>query len=144
MRMEDGRLFEVGMNHSPPMKPLAGIYFFDAWRLYPQMAEMAPAARPSSEPLPNLQADGEGPETKSYRKQALEREWQQQRALLSQDAEDYEIHASAQYHLASLDEAWRARLNGNQSLRLAELERIDTIALALHTIHRTLIGLGHV
>ena len=35
LRNEDERLFEVGMNQSPPMKPLAGIYFFDAWRLYP-------------------------------------------------------------------------------------------------------------
>ena len=53
LRTDDGRIFEVGMNQSPPMKPLAGIYFFDAWRLHPQMTDLAPAARSSPEPLPN-------------------------------------------------------------------------------------------
>ena len=133
LRAEDGRIFEVGMNHTPPLKPLAGIYFFDAWRLQQQMTDLAPAARPSSEPLPNFQADGEDSETKSSRKQALERERKQQRALLSQDEEDYEIHASAQVLLARLDEEWRSQLRGRPSLWLEELENVDNIALALHT-----------
>ena len=77
------------MNHSPPLKPLAGIYFFDAWRLHPQMTDLAPVARPSAEPLPNLQAEGEDPATRSSRKQALERESNQQQILQSQDEEDY-------------------------------------------------------
>ena len=95
LRVEDGRIFEVGMHHTPPLKPLAGIYFFDAWRLQPQMTDLAPAARPSSEPLPNLQADGEDSDTKTSRKQAFDRERNHQTTLLSQDDEDYEILESA-------------------------------------------------
>ena len=133
LRVEDGRIFEVGMHHSPPLKPLAGIYFFDAWRLQPQMTDLAPAARPSSEPLPNLQADGEDSETKSCRKQALERERNHLKTLLSQDEEDYEIHASAQVLLSGLDEEWRSQLQGRPSLWMDALANIDNIALALHT-----------
>ena len=97
------------------------------------MADLAPAARSSPEPLPNLQADGEDFATKSSRKQALERERKQQRALLSQDQEDYEIHASAQVQLSGLDEDWRAQLRDRHSLWLGALASINNIALALHT-----------
>ena len=91
LRVEDGRIFEVGIHHTPPMRPLPGIYFFDAWRLQPQMTDLAPAARSSAEPLPNLQADGEDPGTRTSRRQAIDRERNHQKVLLSQDDEDYEI-----------------------------------------------------
>ena len=90
------------------MRPLPGIYFFDAWRLQPQMTDLAPAARPSTEPLPNLQADGEDPGTRTSRRHAIDRE-RNQKVLLSQDDEDYEILASAQALLSDLDEEWSSR-----------------------------------
>ena len=133
LRTEDGRLFEVGIHHNPPMRPLPGIYFFDAWRLHPQMTDLAPAAMPSSEPLPNLQADGEDPGTKTSRRKAIARERNHQQILLSQDEEDYEILASAQTDLADLDAEWRSQIRDRPSLFLAEIAEIDTIALALHT-----------
>ena len=46
---------------------------------------------------------------------------------------DYEIHASAQVLLSSLDAEWRSELLGRPSLWMDALENIDNIALALHT-----------
>ena len=133
LRTEDGRIFEVGIHHNPPIRPLPGIYFFDAWRLQPQMTDLAPAAMPSSEPLPNLQADGEDPGTRTSRRNAIARERNHQKALLSQDDEDYEILASAQADLSDLDAKWRLQTRDRPSLFLDEIAEIDTIALALHT-----------
>ena len=38
-----GSLKSVYTTH-PPMRPLPGIYFFDAWRLQPQMTDLAPSS----------------------------------------------------------------------------------------------------
>ena len=97
------------------------------------MTDLAPAARPSTEPLPNLQADGEDPGTRTSRRQAIDRERNHQKVLLSQDNEDYEILASAQALLSDLDEEWRSQTRDRPSLFLDELSEIDSIAVALHT-----------
>ena len=89
MRLEDGKTLEVCVNNQSPIKQLAGIYFFDAWRLHPQMAaDIAPTARPFQEPMPNLQAEGDGRGAKLQRAQALDKERRQQQYLDLQDEED--------------------------------------------------------
>ena len=88
---------------------------------------------PSTEPLPNLQADGEDPGTRTSRRHAIDRERNHQKVLLSQDEEDYEILASAQADLSDLDAKWRLQTRDRPSLFLDEIAEIDTIALALHT-----------
>ena len=103
------------------MRSLLGIYFFDAWRPQPQMTDLAPAARPSTEPLPDLQADGEDPGTRTSRRQAIDRERNHQKVLLSKDNQDYEILASAQALLSDLDEEWRSQTRDRPSLFLDEL-----------------------
>lgn len=91
LRLDDRKRFSVGVTHQPPIRPIPGVFFFDAWRLVPQLAsDIAIAAVPSDEPAPWLQADTDESGAKTWRQGTLQRERQHKQQDALQEADEYE------------------------------------------------------
>ena len=111
-----------------PFRPLPGIFFFDAWRISPTLAQtLAPTAVQSDEPpLGEPDVEDESPDSSRG-------SYVQAKQEAVPDKDTYELSYSATVALQAIDAPLRERFHAQSkdgALDLGLLEHVDQIALA--------------